>query len=275
MRRRSDAGGSGVSKRRLRAMDSVRVALIVLGAGALALLGQPANGGGGDEDTTGAVTVLAAASMTDALEELVDQLADEYPDLEIVSSFGPSPGLAAQVLAGAPADILITADTATMEPVVRAGVTAGDVRVVARNALVLAVPPGNPGGVTHLADLSREELLIALCEPRVPCGAASEELLAFGGVQAAPDTYATDVKQAAGLVRLGEVDAALVYRTDAAAAGDEIESIGLPMAADVANEYPAALLRNSPNPAAARVVLDVIDGEPGRKVLAESGFLEP
>lgn len=224
---------------------------------------------------TGTVTVLAAASLTESFETLADQLGDTYPDLEIVYSFGPSSGLVEQLLAGAPADVLATADTKTMDDAVAGGVVDGEPHIFARNTLALAVPAGNPGGVTGLADLANPDLRIAICEPQVPCGGAAQRLLDAAGVTAAPDTLTTDVKEAASLVALGEADAALIYLTDAAAEGDAVETVDVPEADTVVNEYPVAVLADAPNPDGAQALLDAITGEPGRTILGEAGFLEP
>ena len=262
-----------------------RAAVVVLGVAVLSAScggddGQDA--AGGDEspsptaaDVTGTVTVLAAASLTESFEELGDQLAEEHPDLDVVFSFGPSSGLVEQVLAGAPADVLATADTRTMDNAVAGGAVQGDPVVFARNTLALVVPAGNPGGVTGLDDLAREELRVAICEPEVPCGAATQRLLDAAGVTASPDTLATDVKDAASLVVLNEADAALVYLTDAAAEANAVETIDVPEAADVVNYYPVAVLTEAQNPEGAQVVLAAITGEPGQQILGEAGFLPP
>ncbi|MET0914958.1 MAG: extracellular solute-binding protein, partial [Jiangellaceae bacterium] len=173
------------------------------------------------------------------------------------------------------ADVLATADTRTMDEAVGGDAVEGQPEVFARNTLTLAVPAGNPGGVTGLADLARPELRVAICEPEVPCGAASERLLTAAGVTAAPDTLTTDVKEATSLVSLGEADAALIYRTDAAAEGDAVETIEVPEADEVVNDYPVAILVDAPNPDGAQVVIDAITGDPGRAILADAGFLEP
>ncbi|SEF17557.1 molybdate ABC transporter substrate-binding protein [Jiangella alba] len=228
-----------------------------------------------DDAPSGTVTVLAAASLTESFETLSDQLADQYPDLEIVYSFGPSSGLVEQVLAGAPADVLATADTKTMDEAVAGGVVDGEPSVFARNTLALAVPAGNPGGVTGLADLANPDLRIAICEPQVPCGGAAQRLLDAAGVTAAPDTLTTDVKEAASLVALGEADAALIYLTDAAAEGDAVETVDVPESDSVVNDYPVAVLTDAPNPDGAQAVLDAITGEPGQSILGEAGFLSP
>lgn len=225
-----------------------------------------------DATASGTVTVLAAASLTEAFEELGARLADEFPELDVVFSFGPSSGLVEQVLAGAPADILATADTRTMDDAVAGGAVSGEPTIFARNTLALIVPTGNPGGVTGLADLAREELRVAICAPEVPCGAAAQRLLQTAGVTAAPDTLATDVKEAASLVALGEADVSLVYRTDAAAEGEAVETIDVPESDQVVNDYPVAVLVDAPNPEAAQVVRDAITGEPGQQILGDAGF---
>lgn len=238
-------------------------------------------GGGGDSteavsgEPSGRLTVLAAASLTESFSAFEAELEGQYPDLDISISYGPSSGLVEQVLAGAPADVLATADTSTMDNAVAGGAVAGDPMIFARNTLTLAVPKGNPGGVTSLADLARDELRIALCEQQVPCGAAAEQLLDMAGVKAAPDTLENDVKDVIGKVALGEVDAAVVYRTDAAAGGERIETVDVPEADEVVNDYPVVILGGAPNRTAAEAFVAALTGEPGQDVLAGAGFVTP
>ena len=115
-----------------------------------------------------------------------------------------------------------------MDQVVQAGDADGDPTVFVRNRLEIAVPAGNPAGVSGLADLADESLTIALCAPEVPCGAAAESAFEAAGITPAPDTLEPDVKATLAKVSLGEVDAALVYRTDVIAAGDDVEGIDFP-----------------------------------------------
>jgi molybdate transport system substrate-binding protein len=221
---------------------------------------------------SGDLVVLAAASLQTAFSELGAVLEQEHPGLTVAFSFGASSSLARQVAAGAPADVLATASTATMAD---AGERAADPRRFARNALVLAVPAGNPGGVTGLAHLADPDLLVALCAPEVPCGAVAEQVLAAAGVVAAPDTYEKDVTATLTKVVLGEVDAALVYRTDVLAAGDAVQGITVPEADAATTDYPVAVLRDAGHPAAARAFVDLVLSEPGQAVLAAAGFDGP
>lgn len=222
---------------------------------------------------SGRLTVLAAASLTGSFTRLGDDLTARYPDLEVVLSFGASPGLAQQVLSGAPADVLATASPATMQTVVDAGGVAGEPRVLVSNTLQIAVPPDDPGQVEGLADLADPARTVALCAPEVPCGAAAAQVFEAAGLTAAPDTLETDVKAALSKVRLGEVDAALVYRTDVIAAGAEVRGIDFPEAADAVNDYPLAVLSDAPNPGAAEAFVELARSPAGQQVLTDAGFV--
>ncbi|WP_240675539.1 molybdate ABC transporter substrate-binding protein [Cellulomonas endophytica] len=224
----------------------------------------------GPEALTGELVVLAAASLTEATAALVDRFTAEHPGVTVTTGFGGSSSLAAQLVAGAPADVFVAASAETMAPVTEA--FGGTARVVARNVLELVVPAGNPGGVTGLADLADPELAVALCAPGVPCGAAAATLLASAGVTAAPDTLERDVSAVLAKVRLGEVDAGLVYATDVRRGGDAVEGVPVPGAEDVVNDYPALVLPGAANPAAAEAFVALLLSDEGRRVLRDAGF---
>jgi molybdate transport system substrate-binding protein len=223
---------------------------------------------------TRTVTVLAAASLTDALDEASAAYMAEHPEVEIVISFSGSSALAEQIVSGAPADVFFAANEATMQAVVDGGL-ALDPEVLLANTLQLVVPAGNPADVDNLADLTDPRLVVALCDPSVPCGAAAAELLDLAGVTASVDTYEDDVRAALTKVALGEVDAALVYRTDVAAAGDAVEGIEIPEAAGVVNRYPVALLTDAGNSEAAQSFIDFLGSPEAREVFRRAGFVTP
>lgn len=256
-------------------MRGARLFAVAVGIVALGTACSADGDADGDTDVSGTVTVLAAASLTGSFEELAAQLAERYPDLDIEFSFGPSSGLVEQLIAGAPADVLATADTRTMDRAVAGDVIAGTPEIFARNALSLVVPADNPGNVQGLADLADDELRIAICEPQVPCGAASAKLLQRAGVTAEPDTLTTDVKEALSLVTLGEVDAALVYVSDATAAGNDVATIAVRESDSVVNDYPVARVADAPNPKGAQLVIGAITGDMGQSILSTAGFLGP
>ena len=240
-------------------------------AAALLLSGCGGSTGG---DPGGTLTVFAAASLTDVLTELGETLESRQPGLEVRFNFAGSSALAAQVVQGAPVDVFASADDRQMQVVTDAGLASG-AEVFAANELVIAVPEGNPAGVTGPADLAREDLAVALCAPEVPCGAAAERVLAAAGVTARPDTYEEDVRAALTKVELGEVDAALVYVTDAAARPGSVDAVEVPEAGVAVNEYPVCVLDDAPNPRAAQAFVDLLLSGEGRRVLADAGFMAP
>ncbi|WP_225214341.1 molybdate ABC transporter substrate-binding protein, partial [Cellulomonas avistercoris] len=221
----------------------------------------------------GTLVVLAAASLTDVLTDLATQLEREHPDLRVETAFGASSTLAAQVVAGAPADVLVTASDATMATATDA--VGGEPVVVARNRMELAVPAGNPGGVRALADLADPDLTVALCAPEVPCGAVGAQVLAAAGVQAAPDTLERDVRGVLTRLRLDEADAGLVYRTDVVAAAGAVEGIALPDTVQVRTDHPAVVLPDAPHPEAAAAFVALLRGPAGRRAFADAGFELP
>ncbi|SEO99830.1 molybdate ABC transporter substrate-binding protein [Trujillonella endophytica] len=254
-----------------------------IGATALAVAllagcGTDGGGRGGGSDgggLGGTLTVLAAASLTDVFTDLGARLEGDHPGLEVRFTFAGSSALATQITQGAPADVFASANPDQMAVVTDAGLTDGEPEVFAANVLEIAVPADNPGGVTGLADFAREELTLALCAPEVPCGAAAEEVLDAAGVPAAPDTLEEDVRAALTKVELGEVDAALVYATDVAAAGDDVEGIAVPEAEDAVSDYPVCVLADAPNPAAARAFVELLRSGDGQAALSAAGFRLP
>jgi molybdate transport system substrate-binding protein len=151
---------------------------------------------------------------------------------------------------------------------------AGDPRIFGHNVLMVAVPLDNPGKVTGLQDFAREDLDLAVCAPEVPCGAAAQKLFEALDVAAVPDTYEDDVRAVLTKVRLGEVDAGLVYYSDVVAAGDTVRAIAFPEARIAENQYPIAALTDAPNPAAARAFVDLVLSAEGQQVLADAGFFD-
>jgi len=227
-----------------------------------------------DEPAGGALSVHAAASLTDVFERLGGQFREEHPGIELNIGYGSSSGGARAIVEGAPIDVFASADEQQMQVVTDAGLVTDPV-VFTANVLTIAVPKGNPAGVTGLADFAREELELAVCAPEVPCGAAAERLFEIAGVAAAPDTYEDDVRSALNKVELGEVDAALVYATDVRSLPQWVEGIEVPEAGQVVNRYPIAVIRGARNPEAAQAFVDLVLSEEGRRALADHGFRAP
>jgi molybdate transport system substrate-binding protein len=230
-------------------------------------------GAGSAEGAT--ITVLAAASLTESFTTIGKDFEAAHPGTTVTFSFGGSAQLATQITAGAPADVFAAASPATMKTVSDAGDAAGQPQVFASNQLVIAVAKGNPEAVGTLADLTRPGLKVALCAEQVPCGAAARKALDAAGTTLTPVTLEQDVKAALAKVKLGEVDAALVYRTDARAAAADVEGIEFPESAGAINDYPIVALNDAPNAAGANAFVTYVLGDHAGAVLTAAGFQKP
>ena len=218
------------------------------------------------------LTVLAAASLTDAFTQLGQAFEAARPGTKVTFSFGASSSLATQANEGAPADLMASADEANLQKVVDAG-NASAPSVFARNRLAILVAKGNPKGIRTLSDLARPGMDFVLCAPEVPCGKFGAQTLAKAGVVAKPRSYEENVKAVVTKVTMGEADAGIVYVTDVKAAGDRAEGVDIPDAQNVVAVYPMAVLRQSGQPQLARAFLDYVLSPAGQQVLARYGFL--
>ncbi|MFI9815553.1 molybdate ABC transporter substrate-binding protein [Saccharothrix variisporea] len=243
------------------------LALVVAGCGTP----EAANRGGASGD----ITVFAAASLTESFTKLGKDFEAAHPGAKVTFNFAGSSALAQQLNQGAPAELFASAAPANMRQVTDTGTVKAEPTTFAKNTLQIVVPKGNPGGVTGLADFAKADLKIALCAEQVPCGAAAKKVFEAAGVTARPDTLEQDVKATLAKVALGEVDAALVYRTDVKAAGDKVEGKDFPEAAEAVNAYVIAPLANARNKVGAQAFLDHVVSEAGRAVLVEAGFTAP
>lgn len=235
--------------------------------------GNGRTGDSGSGEVTGELVVFAAASLTEAFTQIGRDFEAANPGVRVTFNFAGSSTLAQQINEGAPADVFASANPANMDVVTDAGAAAGDPVIFARNALVIVVAAGNPHGITGLADLADPDIKVALCAEQVPCGAASRTALDAAGVTLTPVTLEQDVRATLTKVTLGEVDAALVYQTDVAVAGDAAEAVEFPEALRAVNDYPIVALRDAPNPSAAEAFVAHVLSDAGQAVLADAGFL--
>lgn len=222
-----------------------------------------------DEEQT--VTVLAAASLTETFTTLAQQFEDEHPGVTVKLAFDSSATLAQQVIEGAPADVLATADQATMDSAEAA--LAGEPRVFATNTMVLVTPPDNPAGISGLADLADTQWVE--CVPTAPCGKVAAAILDDAGITAEPVSLEPDVKAVLGKVTEGEADAGLVYATDAKAAGADVATVQIPGAEDHVTTYPIATVDQSGDVDLAQAFVDLVLSAEGSQVLADAGFGPP
>lgn len=220
------------------------------------------------------VTVFAAASLNEAFTEIGQKFEASHPGTGVQFNFAGSSTLARQLQRGAPADVFASANQEQMRNVVDAGLVTEAVEF-AGNKLRIVTPAGNPADIDGLKDFAAGEKTIALCAEQVPCGSAAREAFAAAGVKPAPDTLEQDVKAVLTKVSLGEADAGLVYVTDVAAAGDDVEGFDFPASDAAVNDYHIAVLKQAPNQQGAAAFVDYVQSPQGQRILAEYGFMVP
>ena len=221
----------------------------------------------------GNITVFAAASLTDAFNEIGAAFTKAYPQAKATFSFDASSALAQQITQGAPADLFAAADQANMDKLTKAGLNGAAPQVFANNLLGIIVPPGNPKGVKGVQDLANPDLKVVLCADGVPCGTYAKQILTTAGVTVNPVSLEQNVKGVVTKVTTGEADAGIVYVTDIAAAGSKAAGVEIPKDINVVAVYPIAATKTSQNSAADQAFIGFLLGSQGQSILAKYGFL--
>jgi molybdate transport system substrate-binding protein len=220
----------------------------------------PSGGQGG-----GHITVLAASSLTDAFAAEAKAF-QERTGTSVTTSFAGSPDLVAQVKEGAPADVIATADTTTIQGIASSLVAPS--KVFVHNRLVIVVAKGNPHHITSVADLADAGLTVVLADPSVPAGNYAQQVLSAQHVTVHPASLELDVRSVLTKVQIGEADAGIVYATDAASAAAKVDAIpirGAPIAT-----YPIGALTDNGQP-----FVDFVLSAPGERIMQHYGFLPP
>jgi len=224
------------------------------------------------------VTVFTAASATDVIEEAALRFEAQF-GTHVSINADASSSLARQILAGAPADVFLSANQVWMDELVRAGAVNADSRTsLLANQLVIIVPHGRDFDVemTPMLDGMRMPpgvTRIAVADPdHVPAGQyARQALQSLGWWEAwSPLLIPTkDVRAALRLVELGEADAGIVYETDARRSQHVDVMAIFPRASHDAIEYPIALCTDSPDAVA---FIAFLHSEEMRAVFEAAGF---
>jgi molybdate transport system substrate-binding protein len=218
------------------------------------------------------LTVLAASSLTDVFKAAGAAYEKEHPGTHVKFSFAGSQELAAQVKQGAPADALVTADTKTMDGL-KADVNGSS--IIAKNRLVIATGKGNPKKVEGLKNLSDTNLKVVLAAPEVPVGRYSKQVLDAQKITVKPVSQEPNVRAVLSKVELGEADAGIVYKTDAASAKGKVGTVDIPDAQNAVAKYPAATLKTSKNADAAAAFVKWLSTPEAQKILQDAGFQQP
>lgn len=229
------------------------------------------------------MTVFAAASLTDAFEDVKTDLESAHPGLAITYNFAGSQALVTQLSEGAAADVFASANNAQMTAAEENGSISGEPVTFVHNELAIVTPADNPAGIESAADLGDDGLRLVLAQAEVPVGRYSRESVCMmGGDTAFGDDYANrvaanvvseeeDVRDVLAKVQLGEADAGIVYVSDADIAGDDVTLIEIPAEFNVIATYPIATVTGG-DAALGDAFVAYILGPEGQATLEEFGF---
>lgn len=223
------------------------------------------------------IIVSAAASLTETMNELIEMYKKVKPDVTITPTYGSSGSLQQQIEQGAPVDIFISASPKQVDALAKQGLILKDTRKnIVENKVVLIVPKSTKG-ITQFEDAATDKIKqIALGEPSsVPVGQYSEEIFTALGIldKVKPKAvYAKDVRQVLTYVEMGEVDAGIVYATDAAISKKVTVIATAPEGTHKPVIYPAAVVKTSAQPQVAKAFLTWLSSAEASKVFVRYGF---
>lgn len=247
--------------------------MLRLGLAALVSVMLLTGGAAAQEPAT--LIVFGASSLGDAFEEIALAFEAAHPGVDVISNFGGSSQLAAQINEGAPVDVFASANTRQMQVVRETGRVTATPRRFVTNRLVVIVPDNNPARIETLADLARPGILLVLAAPGVPVRDYTDEMLVK---MSASDEYGADfgaavmanlvseednVRQVAAKIALGEADAGVVYASDVTPdLAATVLVFDVPDAFNTVAAYPIAAVSESANPATAQAFVDFLFTEP-------------
>jgi molybdate transport system substrate-binding protein len=231
------------------------------------------------------LTVFAAASLTDAFNEIGEQFKQQHPGVALEFNFAGSQQLRTQLEQGAAADVFASANTKEMNGAIQSGlVVSGTQKTFARNRLALIVPRDNQGGVKELKDLAKPGLKIILAAANVPVGGyaltALDKMNADLGATFSQTvlsnvvSYEDNVKQVVAKIQLDEGDAGIVYSSDVTpAAAKKVTRLDIPDKYNVLATYPLAVLQAAPQADLAARFVDFVLSADGQAILQKWGFI--
>ena len=225
----------------------------------------------GDDDTV-TLNVMAASSLSGAFADMETAFENENPGIDVVVITASSSALAGQIIDGADVDVFASADETQFDRAAEV-VRFDPPRVLATNALVIIVPPGNPRAVTGLADLARDDVLVATATEDVPIRKYTDRLLEAADVEANFVTFEANVSGIVTKVTTGSADAGIVYLSDLV--GADVEPIEIPTDDNLLARYPIAANGESLRVELARRWVDFTSGEEGLAILEARGFAAP
>jgi molybdate transport system substrate-binding protein len=225
------------------------------------------------------LTLSAAISLKDALDEIARAYAVANIAATIHTNYGSSGTLQLQIEQGAPVDIYISASPKQMNVLAAGGLLlAGTRRDLLRNEVVLIVPQNSSARISSFQDLARPDVKqLALGEPAtVPAGQYTKEVLTHFGIYGpvrAKAILGKDVRQVLTYVETGNVDAGVVYRTDALSSAKVKIVATAPEESHAPIVYPVAIIKDTKNPAAAKQFLAFLASRQAAAIFRRFGFV--
>ncbi len=227
------------------------------------------------------LTVSAAASLKNVMEEIELLYPKKHPETEIIYNFASSGSLQRQIEHGAPVDVFISAATKQMDALEKQDLLLTETRRdLLKNQMVLVTPTSNKNNnlkLDNFDDLTTKEITtIALGEPNsVPAGKYAQEVLTYFKIADKVNSkavYGKDVRQVLNYVATGNVDAGIIYHTDAQVS-DNVKIVAIaPETSHSPVIYPIAIIKDSDNPEAARELVEFLTTPEAQAVFEEYGF---
>lgn len=228
------------------------------------------------------IVVSAAMSLKASFEALETLFEEEYPGIDVLMNFNSSGKLSYQIEEGAPVDVFASASMKEMKRLSAKGIVdEGSLRVFAGNAIVAIVPKGSSALLRSFSDLGGDaaKRIVVGNPDTTPVGMYSMEVLKHSWVLPAVKkrlVFAEHVRQILDYVARGEVDAGLLYSTDALVRRDAVTVImEAPAGSHREIAYPIAIVNGSTKRTAARSFIDAVLSDKGRAVLKRFGFTVP
>lgn len=251
--------------------------ILLSGTAAIALAAcgsSPSSGPSASPDPlSGSITVFAASSLTSTFNTAEKGLELDHPGFTAQYSYGSSQTLVTQIINGAPADVIATANTTTMQQLVAKGLV-NTPQAFCKNKLEIIVAPGNPKNIKTLADLATPGLAVVLAAAGVPVGDYAAKALKAAHITLTPKSLQLDDAVVVEQVESGNADAGLVFVTDVVSAGSKVTGVPIPDAQNVIGTYEIAALKASTNMAAAEAfATSAVSGDVQTQLLAD-GFLK-
>jgi molybdate transport system substrate-binding protein len=233
-----------------------------------------------NNSTDNELLVLAAASLTDACNELALEYNFLNPDIHLIFSFASSGTLKSQIREGAPADIFLSASKKHMKDLIKEKLILNGTEIdLICNKIVLVTPSGNPGKIRSIRDLRSDKTLqFAMGDPEsVPAGEYARKILSSSGLWDSLKSeaiYASDVRQVLAWAEAGEIDCGFVYSSDAKIS-DKVEIFELKEGfLQSSIIYPAAVINTSLKIRESENFLHYLTTENAKRIFTKYGFLE-